>query len=229
MNFNKICVYDFETDGKDPHTCNPVELAAVIIDPRTLELVPDSEFSVTIKPPDIDKKDYFDKHKDTIDFHAKNSKLTPEEVVQNWKKGVEEKTAWQSFVDYLDKYHKSSERKGQFSAPLQAGMNIYRFDSIIIERLAKKYDMLSKEGINKVFHPRDKIDLMNILFLWFENSSDLESYGMDSVREYFGLQTDGAHTALKDAKDEAILISRFMKRHRSAATKTKFRGALADL
>ena len=50
-----IIVFDWETDGKDPKNCNPVELAAVPIDPKTLEIRKDKGFQATIRPDGIDK------------------------------------------------------------------------------------------------------------------------------------------------------------------------------
>ena len=41
MNKRGIMVFDWETDGVDPYSCNPVELAAVPVDPRTLEVKED--------------------------------------------------------------------------------------------------------------------------------------------------------------------------------------------
>ena len=38
MNNRWIMVFDWETDGTDPTSCNPVELAAVPIEPRTWKL-----------------------------------------------------------------------------------------------------------------------------------------------------------------------------------------------
>ena len=38
MNHRWIIVYDLETDGPDPSTANPVEIAAVPVNPRTLEI-----------------------------------------------------------------------------------------------------------------------------------------------------------------------------------------------
>ena len=38
MNNRCIIVFDWQTDSPDPHTCNPVELAAIPIEPRTLEI-----------------------------------------------------------------------------------------------------------------------------------------------------------------------------------------------
>ena len=30
INYNKICVFDFETDGVNPSKCSPVQIAAVM-------------------------------------------------------------------------------------------------------------------------------------------------------------------------------------------------------
>ena len=53
INYNKICVFDFETDGSDPKECSPVQIAAVIVDPINLEIVPNSEFNINFKLIDI--------------------------------------------------------------------------------------------------------------------------------------------------------------------------------
>ena len=50
MNYNKICVFDFETDGSDPKQCSPVQIAAIIVDPINLEIIPNSEFNINFKP-----------------------------------------------------------------------------------------------------------------------------------------------------------------------------------
>ena len=52
MNRRWIIVFDWETDGKDPYSCNPVELAAVPVDPRTLDIKEDRAFKAVIKPDD---------------------------------------------------------------------------------------------------------------------------------------------------------------------------------
>ena len=50
MTNNKICVFDFETDGADPTVCSPVQLSSVIVDAVKLEIVKDSEFNIYLKP-----------------------------------------------------------------------------------------------------------------------------------------------------------------------------------
>ena len=50
--------FDLETDALNPQTCNAVELAAVPVNPRTLEIKSEQAFRATIKPDDIDKEEY---------------------------------------------------------------------------------------------------------------------------------------------------------------------------
>jgi exonuclease I len=50
INYNKICVFDFETDGSNPFECSPVQLAAIMIDPIKLDIVPNSDFNIYFKP-----------------------------------------------------------------------------------------------------------------------------------------------------------------------------------
>ena len=93
MNNRWIIVFDWETDGTDPTTCNPVELAAVPIEPRTLEIKTDKAFSTVIKPPGITKEDYFtDERQKTIEWHAKQRGVESADIVAAWKKGKSEKS-----------------------------------------------------------------------------------------------------------------------------------------
>jgi exonuclease I len=69
------------------------------------------------------------------------------------------------------------------------------------------------------------VDAMNLIFYWFENNGDLKSYTLDSVRDYFGISKVGAHDALKDVKDTAEIIIRFMKLHRNLSQKIKFKNS----
>ena len=48
MNLHKIAVIDFETTGINPDTCEPTQLAAVMVDPRKLEIIEGSEFNTLI-------------------------------------------------------------------------------------------------------------------------------------------------------------------------------------
>jgi DNA polymerase III epsilon subunit-like protein len=225
----KICVFDFETDGADPEKCSPVQLASVIVDPIKLEIIPNSEFNINFKPEVMQDNDDYVYDTDIIDFHAKVKGCSKEQIYAEWKKYPSQEVSWKSFVTYLDKYHCSNRKKKSiFSAPIAAGYNINRFDLKIVNRLSVKYKNIeTKENTSSLFYPRDVIDLMNLVFYWFENT-DIKSYSLDSMREYFGISKDGAHDAIKDVKDTANLLIRFLRLHRNLAKKIKFQGSFVN-
>jgi len=228
INYNKICVFDFETDGSDPRVCSPVQIAAVMVDPIKLEIIPKSEFNINFKPEVIEQDENYEYQTDILDFHAKVKGCSKEQVLSEWKKYPKQSHAWEMFVNYLDKYHTRASKKSQFSAPIAAGYNIYRFDLPIIDRLSVKYNNTNKEGKSSLFFPRDVVDCMNLVFYWFEHNNDLKSYTLDTIREYFGIDKDGAHDAIKDVKDTAEIIIRFMRLHRNLSSKIKFKNSFIN-
>jgi DNA polymerase III epsilon subunit-like protein len=225
-NLQKICVFDFETDGSNPSVCSPVQLAAVIIDPIKLEIIKDSEFNVYFKPDLLEAdSEYAYKDSDVLDFHAKVKGVDKSKILSEWLAYPPQSQGWKAFVSYLEMYHTRSEKKSCFSAPIAAGYNINRFDLKIIERLSTKYGNLNKEEKSSLFYPRDVLDLMNLVFYWFEGSNELKNYTMDTLREYLGISAEGSHDAIKDVRDTADIIIRFLKLHRKIANKVKFRGS----
>lgn len=236
---NYICVYDFETDGSNPNVCQPVQLASVIIDFRTLELVENSEFCSFMKPEGIDTPEYVDKVKDTIVWHAKNynpnwNSLDQKgqddavnKIIDTWKNAPAQKQVFSDFQTYLLKYNTNQSRRSKWTAPIRAGHNIERFDNIIMDRLCDLYDATAKNGEQKIFHPRDIVDIMKLAFLWFESLPSPKNYNMGELRDFFGMSQDGAHDALVDIRDEALMIQKFIRLHRRYAHKVKFRGSCA--
>lgn len=217
-----------ETDGSDPKICSPVQLAAIMVDPVNLEVIKDSEFNVSFKPEVLENDDNYVYTTDILDFHAKVRGCSKDDILKSWKGFPTQNQAWSMFVNYLSKYHTRTTKKSQFSAPIAAGYNINRFDLIIVDRLSNKYKNLNKEGRTDLFYPRDVIDVMNVLFYWFENNNDIKSLSLDTMRDYFGISKDNAHDALKDVNDTAKLMIRFLKLHRSMAAKIKFKGAFSS-
>ena len=228
INYNKICVFDFETDGSDPRACSPVQIAAVIIDPIKLEIIPNSEFNINFKPEVLEQDNEYIYTTDILEFHSKVRGCSKDDVLKEWQNYPKQQQSWNMFINYLDKYHSRSSKKSQFSAPIAAGYNINRFDLKIIDRLSQKYGNVNKENTSDIFYPRDVIDVMNLVFYWFEHNPDLKSYTMDSLREYFGIDKKGAHDAIKDVKDTAEIMIRFMKLHRSIASKVKFKNSFNE-
>jgi DNA polymerase III epsilon subunit-like protein len=229
-NFQKICVFDLETDGISPDKCSPVQIAAVMVDPKKLEIIPDSEFNINLRPEALQEKaDYDYSDSDVLDFHAKVRGSSKEDILKQWKEYQKQEQGWKLFVSYLELYHTRQEKKSCFSAPIAAGYNINRFDLRITERLSLKYNNLNKEGKSSLFYPRDVIDLMNMMFYWFEGTNELKNYTLDHVREYLGISTAGSHDALKDVKDTADILIRFMRLHRNLANKVKFKGSFLSV
>jgi len=235
MNNNKICVFDFETDGSDPSVCSPVQLSAVIIDSKRLEIVKDSEFNVYLRPEKVEKagasatQDIY-KDSDILEWHGKIKGIDASEVFKIWCDYPEQKHSWQQFTNYLDNYHNvyGKRSKSQFSAPLASGYNIIRFDMKIINRLSGKYNNLNKENTTNLFHPRDQIDIMNIAWLWLESQEDLKSLSLDNLRDYLGIDKTNAHDAVKDVKDCAEILIRFLKLHRKLSSKVQFKNSFAN-
>lgn len=225
MNNNKICVFDFETDGSNPDTCSPVQIAAVIIDPISLSIMDGSEFNINFKPEVLEKDANYEYTTDILDFHAKVRNSSKADILQEWKNYPKQEHSWQLFINYLQNYHSRTTKKSQFSAPIAAGYNIHKFDLRIIDRLSIKYKNINKESRTELFYPRDAIDIMNLIFYWFENNNELSSYSLDNVRKYFGISGEGAHDALKDVKDCAEILIRFMKLHRNLSSKVKFKNS----
>lgn len=238
---NYICVYDFETDGADPNTCEPVQIASCIIHPSSLEIVQNSEFSSFMRPEGIDDPKYYDEHRSTIMWHAKNyvenfSELSSEDqeseankIFMKWKNAPTQEQIFEDFSNYLSKYHTTQKRQSMFTAPIRAGHNIRKFDDIILFRKCEKFGLLNtKETDIKIFHPRDSVDIKELAFLWFESMPEPKAYNMDELRRFFGMSTHGAHDALNDIRDEALVIQKFLRLHRTTARKVKFKGAMAE-
>jgi DNA polymerase III epsilon subunit-like protein len=227
-NIQKICVFDLETDGANPDICSPVQIAAVMVDPVRLEIIKDSEFNIMIKPEALENDpNYTYSDSDVLDFHAKVRSSTKDKILASWLEYPKQDHSWNMFISYLDMYHIRSSNKSCFTAPIAAGYNINRFDLRIIERLSKKYNNLNKEGRSSLFYPRDVIDIMNLVFYWFEGNNELKNYTLDNLRDYLGINKDGAHDALKDVQDTANILIRFLKLHRNMSQKIKFKSSFS--
>jgi DNA polymerase III epsilon subunit-like protein len=199
---NYFIVFDFETDGTDPETCQPVQVASVAIDPFNLEVVDGSEFCSDMKPIGIDKDEYFtDSVNKTIAWHAGIAKTTKEDVIKRWKSAPAQKLVWKNFVQHINKYNKN---KAQYSAPVPCGMNIRNFDLPIVRRLNSTYK------VSRLFN-YEVVDLRDLFFYSLVWDNEVRSRSMDNMRKYFGMSNAGAHDALQDVKDTSVFIIRYLK------------------
>jgi hypothetical protein len=145
-------------------------------------------------------------HPESIQWHAKMKGISEDEVKDSLEKAPNIEVVWPKFVDYVTSYRTN---KTMWGLPVIAGHNILKYDCIIANRLDKAH------GIDKnYYHPRDEIDTMKLVFPWLENNQAVNSLSLDNLRIFFGIETKGAHDALKDCLDCGLIIKRFLKYHR---------------
>lgn len=168
---------------------------------RNLEAIPGATFNSLMRP----KDDEWDKIEDQA--LAING-ITHEKL----KEAPERKAVWENFVSFVGRFKKGSH---PIMRPIPAGINILNYDLVIIDRLCREYGQVDKDGKQAIFNPRDRLDLINFCFAWFENQAHPAKYNMDSLRAHFGLNTEGAHSALVDVQQTGLLIIKFLKLHRT--------------
>ncbi len=220
VNMRAIAVFDFETDGKNPETCQPVEFCCKMFNARTLEEYPGGVFHSFMRPMDETISD-----PDTVKWHAGLKKMKPEEVIELWRTYPHPEDVWTKFAAFIKPYTKG----GQSQAPIPGGYNIVNFDLKIVERLCQQYKMTNREGKQSLFNSVYHMDLMQLLFLWTENSKIPENLRFDTVRKWLGLPDEEHHTALKDVEQEAAVLIRWVLYMRRLFKPEKFAGAFGGL
>ncbi len=219
-----FCVFDFETDSLDTATCNPVEVACIMIDPFTLDIINGSEFQSYMRPIGIENRAEYlsDKgRRSTIDFHCKLHNVNVDQLLEEWEKYPDPEVVWNMFAKHTLKYNK---KQSAWDAPIPAGQNIRNFDLPIAYRLNEKYKT------PKVFHKTEIVDLRDLSYYWLQWDSTLTSRSMDNLRKYFNIASQGlAHTAIADVKEEAELIMKFLKLHKDLFRRIKFKGELENV
>jgi len=222
MNYRDIIVFDFETTGRDPHKCQPTQIAAVAIHARKLTLQPGGVFESNIRCIVDDEKAVAAGFDPVEEGALEVTRKTREEIA----KGPLTKTLCKKFGQFCDKYN---FKKTSFSAPIAAGYNINGYDMPIVERMCQAYGPIDeKRGRQKLFNPIFTMDLMQHVYCWFENNAGVKGYSMDYMRDYFGMPKDNAHDALQDVKDTANILIKFLKMQRNLSKKIKFEQAFAN-
>ena len=222
MNYKDIIVFDFETGSRNPHKTQPVQIAAVAIHGRKLTIQPGGYFESLIRP-ELDDEKAIEMGVDPIEDEALavNGK-TREELA----KAPSAKTVWKKFANFVNKYN---WKKTPYFAPIPAGYNIIGFDLPIVQRLCEQHGPVDKKtGKQTLFNKIHKIDMLDTVWMWMENTPDIKSLSMDSMRDLLGMSKENAHDAMQDVKDTANLMIAFMKLHRRIAPKVKFEKAFAD-
>lgn len=211
MNNSVIIMFDFETGSRNAYKTQPIQLAAVAIHPRKMEIIHDSCFNSLIKPYDDAKA--IELGLDPLEDEAlKINGKTREELAL----APEPKIVWKRFCEYVNSFNYKQQK---WMAPIPAGFNNNNFDDIIINRLAGSdpYNFGPWDKTwnrNCLFHPIHNIDLMKIVWNWTEMNPDVRSISMDSLRTWMGISKDNAHDALNDVVVCGEMLLKFLKLHR---------------
>lgn len=213
---NTLIVLDWETGSVDIETLEPLSIGAVAINPKTLTPVPGERgtFYSLMKPLNFDNL-----QQRALDVNG----LTKEELA----KAPDQKLVWELFTRWVYGFNP----KGKYfnTAPIACGKNIRHFDMPIVQRMAKTYENVDKNGVQNLFHRRYMIDVEDDLYRFFGHTDVMENMKLDTVRKHFGMSTANAHNALEDCRQTAQLIIAFFELYRSVAkNQNYFRGAFAQ-
>ena len=222
MNYRDIIVFDFETGSRNPHKTQPTQIAAIAIHGRKLTVQPGGYFNSEIRPI-LDDEKAVAMGLDPIEDEAL-------EITNKTRKALAKapnpRQVWEKFSTFVNKYN---YKKTQWYAPIPCGYNIIGFDMPIVERMCQLYGPKDeKTNSQKLFSKVNKIDVMDMVWLWMENNPDVKSISLDNMRTLMGMSGENSHDALQDVKDTANIMIRFMRLYRALAPKTQFEKAFAD-
>jgi len=207
---NKLLFYDFETGSKNKYKTQPIQIAAVVIDLRALDIVEDSLFVSTIKP-ELDDEKATTLGLDPIQDDAlKVNGFTREEL----EKAPDCKLVWSNFLDYTKRFNLKGNNGSKWDSVALSGFNNSNFDDYILARLCEKYGpKLDEYGGWTCFHPFVNIDLHMLIQGWFHSIqlNDSGSMSMDALRDFFGIDKTNAHRADIDVISGALLLIKFFK------------------
>lgn len=222
-NYNTLCFLDYETGSKNSHTCQPMSMACVMIDPVRLEIIRDGDFYSLIRA-NWDESWCKENNVEVPQEEALNiTKLTREDS--------EKAPSWQEvhnrFESHVKKFYKGT---GVWNAPLMCGFNVENYDLNIVNRGCRQFGSHDKVyNTNALFHPIHRIDLMRLMHVTVENKKGWRSISFDTIRSVTGMSMDKGHDALEDCRQGAALLCKWLKWFRTASSKIKLEESMKDV
>lgn len=192
MNYRDYLLLDFETTSKFAHTTQPVQLAAVVIHGRKLQIKKGSEFNSLIRPV-FDEDKCRELNLDPLTDEAISKHGKTRDMLEN---APDLKSVWSNFVNYVNQHNYN---KTAWNAPIMIGYNSENFDYKIIHRICceepwKFGPRDETYNSQSLFQPITRIDLMTTMFHLFENNKDVKSLSADNLlRGYMGWEDTVAH------------------------------------
>ena len=215
INNKHLIVYDFETTGKNPNVCGITQIAAVIVHPRTLEII--AEFNrdnIKPRPDDILEDEAF--------------KITRKDKDHIMKNGLDAKQAWSEFMNFVHQYN---PKRSAWGAPIPCGFNTDAYDAVLLNRYCKDYgpwdDKKDQQTLVSNFM---SYDLMRQFYWWLESTHEdqFPDIKLTTIAQYMGLPIGEAHDALVDTKNCAKIIIKMLRLKRKLFPQIKFKNAFAN-
>lgn len=209
-NILNIVVWDLETSGLSSETSEAIQVAGKAYDGVTLEPIPASrggEFVSMMRPLYPERLDSPGAAK-ALECNRK----TKAEILAAPDQGI----VWNKFLKWVANFKNTKAPFG--GNPIAGGKNIRNFDSKFMDALNLLHS--PKKEKTRVFSDRYTLDLEDFLFHWFCHDDTIPNVKMDTIREYFGMDTTNSHDALCDCQQTGDLIMKFLRLYRSLAKKT---------
>lgn len=202
MNNKNFIIFDCETTGLSSQENEIIELAAVSVDSRSLEIK--EQFNSRVKP-----------------LKPKNWSSKAEEIhgitLQDLDDAPHPKIVFKDFCAFVDK----NNYKGDiWNAPIPVGHNV-QFDLGFIDIWCKKYKRWDKNrDKQKLFSwMPEYLDTMHLMFYWCYDTGKISNLKLDSMIELLQMKKRKKHSALEDVKITAKIFCRFVKLHRNIEQK----------
>jgi hypothetical protein len=119
-------------------------------------------------------------------------------------------SAWNAFVSWVGGFNRTGTA---MDAPIACGKNIKDFDLLFAARMNALH--CKKKDKTVLFNRKWKVDLDDLMFVWFENEPEPVNYKMDTLRPFFGFPETEHHNALVDCRETGELIMMFLRLKRA--------------
>lgn len=195
-----IICFDFETGGKNPQTCEIIQIGAVIIDRNSFNIK--DEFECLMKPNDFNALE---------DEALKVNHITREQLMT----APDAKIMFSIFAEWIRK-HNIYKDKNSFGSPIPAGWGIDGFDMPIFIRYCHKFGYWDKKWNNQnLLNPIFTFDAMKHIWMWTRTNQDVKNIKLGTILEYMGVSQDeiisGAHNALWDVRWTAKIVIKLLQ------------------
>jgi len=200
INNRHFCVFDFETGGKDPQTCEILQIGSTIVNKNNLTTV--DEFASLVQPRNFDALEDKALEVNGLTREQLREAPLPEVIFPAWAKWIQQ--------------HNTKADKSSWGAPIPTGWGIDNFDIPIFNRYCKEFGHWDEKWNSRtLMNPVFTFDVMKSIWLIGNNLPGLKNVKLVTVLEYMGMSTEeiekGAHDASWDTKWTANVAIRYLK------------------